>query len=349
MEYTQKYEKVKYTIILTSWKEPISCYNAIFKLSNSAYSGIIPQNTEIIQVSPDDETLKSGMKAIKESKYPLDNYIQIKDPQKGKPYAMRLAFGKARGEIIIMTDGDVYIGKHAIKYLLEPFCDDSIIAVTGHPIFLTKDSRLWNFNGYLQERIFDKYRKEGAEVIQSKVDDAGFQYSKDILNDATLTGSYFIHRNRENPLHLSGYLYAVRNIPEVIDIPENTIVEDGYISYMVHSINGNYAYADNATVFVIPPQSFRDLIKQKKRSQGGYEYLKNIDKFRYKGSTRGFLRDAKAGFYYLTIIRNPIEIVYLLAITVARIYMWVLIIYEHKIKKEYEKGKLGWERIESTK
>ena len=48
-------------------------------------------------------------------------YSQIRDPRKGKPYALRMAFKKAKGDIFILTDGDTYFEKDAVKELLKPF------------------------------------------------------------------------------------------------------------------------------------------------------------------------------------------------------------------------------------
>ena len=112
------------SVIIASFKEPKTIGRCISSIVNRKYSGI-PTSFEIIQVSPDEETLNAGKKEAK--KYRLGKkYIQIKDPKKGKPYALRMAFKQAKGDIFILTDGDTYFEKDAIKKLLEPFEDKKV-------------------------------------------------------------------------------------------------------------------------------------------------------------------------------------------------------------------------------
>ena len=95
------------SVIIASFKEPKTIGRCISCIANKKYSGI-PNDFEIIQVSPDSATLNAGRKEA--NKYKLGKrYIQIKDPRKGKPYALRMAFKKAKGDILILTDGDTIL------------------------------------------------------------------------------------------------------------------------------------------------------------------------------------------------------------------------------------------------
>src|SRR5690554_3720495 len=104
------------SVLITSWKEPNTIAKAIRCIADSKYSGI-PKDFQVIQVSPDKETLDAGLKEAK--KLRLGNkFLQIKDPLKGKPFALNMAFKQVKGEICILTDGDVFFAKNAVKNLL---------------------------------------------------------------------------------------------------------------------------------------------------------------------------------------------------------------------------------------
>lgn len=108
------------TVIITSWREPKTIGKCIECIANIKYSGL-KRPFEIIQVSPDQETLNAGRNTANKLKLSTTEYRQIKDPQKGKPYALTLAIQEAKGDILIFTDGDTYFEKDSVKYLLEPF------------------------------------------------------------------------------------------------------------------------------------------------------------------------------------------------------------------------------------
>jgi cellulose synthase/poly-beta-1,6-N-acetylglucosamine synthase-like glycosyltransferase len=120
------------SIIITSWKESKTIGKAIECIAKSTYSGI-PKDFQIIQVSPDKETLDAGNLKAKELGIEK-NYLQLKDPQKGKPIALNMALKMTKGEIILLTDGDVYWGENAVKEMIDAFQNKSIGGVTGRPV-----------------------------------------------------------------------------------------------------------------------------------------------------------------------------------------------------------------------
>jgi glycosyltransferase involved in cell wall biosynthesis len=93
------------SIVLTAWKEEGTAGKAAKALLSSVQS--LGQPFEFILVCPDDPTRRAVEKEI--SREDREKFIYIKDPQKGKPNALNLAFAKAKGEIIVSTDGDVII------------------------------------------------------------------------------------------------------------------------------------------------------------------------------------------------------------------------------------------------
>ena len=63
------------------------------------------------------KTLEEAKNASKRNK----KIILIRDNGEGKPSALNLAFKKAKGDILIFTDGDVFVDKDAIPLLLKKF------------------------------------------------------------------------------------------------------------------------------------------------------------------------------------------------------------------------------------
>ena len=309
------------SIIITSWNEPKTIYRCISSIGNTEYSRI-DNDFEIIQLSPDDETLKEGLKAAHDIK--LGNrYIQIKDPKKGKPYALKMAFKIAKGDIIIITDGDTYCDENAIKYLLEPFENKNIGATSGRPISLNSKNNFW---GYVSNLLTDAadHRRKSTMSIKNK--------------------EYYISDSTFFPV--SGYLMAYRNV--IGDIPENVLSDDGYISYAIRNKGYKVAYTPLARVNVKFPTSFSDYLKQKVRSMGGFIQIKRMGIMQKDKQSRSLLIELGNTLYALTYARTAKELLYSVGLFPVRLYTWFLIsLNQYVLKKGMPKG--GWERIESTK
>jgi len=137
----------KVSIIITSWNEPNTIGHAIECIGNKAYSGV-PEDYEIIQSSPDDLTLEIGKAKATELGI-LDHFIQVKDPLRGKPNGLMEAIKASTGDIIIMTDGDVYFGENTIKELVLPFADETVGGVSGRPVSADGRNTMMSYFGHL--------------------------------------------------------------------------------------------------------------------------------------------------------------------------------------------------------
>ena len=112
------------SIIVTTFREVNTIRKVVGRILDQKIRG-----SEVIVVSPDLETREAISDLIKKKKV-----IHIQDEGRGKPAALNLALKKARGEIIVLTDGDVLIGEKSIEQLLIPFKDPKVGLVTGRPI-----------------------------------------------------------------------------------------------------------------------------------------------------------------------------------------------------------------------
>lgn len=296
------------SVIINSWKEPHLVPKAIDCIANSKYSGI-PNDFELIQISPDDETLFAGQKQANILK--LGNkYIQIKDPLKGKPFALNMALERAKGDIVILTDGDVYFDKLAVKFLLLHFVDAKVGGVTGRPVPQEGRDNFWGYTAHLLT---------------------------DAANDKRIRSKTFFP--------MSGYIIAAR---KVFDLPADALSDDAYISYDLANKGYKIVYESKARVFVKFPKNFKDYIMQKTRSLGGYIQLKRMGVMEKYRQSRSFLSELKYAFFVLRYPKNIMEFVWSLMLFPVRLITWIVIFYKQYVLKQ-NMPKKGWKRIETTK
>lgn len=272
------------SIIITTKEEEKTLPRAIKAILDEK----IP-NSELIVVDPSQETKKII------SQFPFKIRF-IQDKGIGKPAALNLVFQKVEGEILVLTDGDVFIEKGAIKKLLKHFIDKKIGAVSGHPVPINPRDNLFGY--------WSHFLTDAADYLRRK---------------KTKKGEYLV---------CSGYLYAIRNV--IKEIPEDTLVEDSIISEMIWQRGYKIIYEPEAKVYVKYPDNFSDWLKQKIRATGGY--LQSIS----KQKMRGFLEEIKDGFkLFFTYPKNLKEFFWTILLYLARLYLWFLIFWQIKILKKF--------------
>jgi len=290
------------SVIITTYNEPESLYRAVEAIFNENLSGF-----EVLVVGPDIKTEK----VVKDFQKKFSNIFYLKDEAKGKPVALNLAFKKARGEILILTDGDVLIKKNSLKYLLEPFKDNKIGAVSGRPVSLNNRNNLFGYWSHFLTNAAHQMR------LKSKI------------------------------WPCSGYLYAIRH-RLVQKIPEDIFSDDAYITEVIRNKGYKISYAPEAKVCVKYPTNFRDWLKQKVRSTGGYVQKLKIKNKKLKVKTRGICQEIFGGLkLFFTYPKNLKEFCWTILLYLARIYLWLLIFFKIKILRQ-EFSKI-WQRVESTK
>jgi cellulose synthase/poly-beta-1,6-N-acetylglucosamine synthase-like glycosyltransferase len=310
------------SVIITSFKEPKTIGKCIKCIGDRKYSGI-PDSFEILQVSPDKDTLEAGRKAAEELSLSKDEYRQIVDPKKGKPFALKMALNQARGDILILTDGDTFFEKDAVKELLEPFKDRKVGGVSGRPV--SRDSRT-NQMGYYGHLLSDSAHHRRSTVME-KVPNT----------------RYFVSNERFFPM--SGYIMAIRKTE--FDIPRDVLSDDAYISYVLRNKGYEIGYAPEAKCFVKYPTSLGDYFKQKVRSIGGFIQLESFGIFRRDKQSRSFIIELKYllfVFKYATTLR---EFFWSILFVPIRFWTWIRIFWERRVlNKDFTKT---WVRVESTK
>ncbi len=289
------------SVIITAFKEPMTIGKAILSIS-----GQISEKDEIIVIAPDKETLDKALiqrKRVKSLKV-------IKDKGEGKPAALNLAVSKAKGEILILTDGDVYLGNNAVRSLIESLEEENIGAVSGRPVSINERDNKFGFWAYMLTEVANEWRVKALK-----------------------SGKRFF---------CSGYLFAIKKklFPK---LPENLLSEDGYISHKVYSSGFKIGYSENSEVYVKYPNNFRDWVIQKKRSAGGYNQIKKI----FGKSTRSFGSESSGAFLFFKFVKNLRQFGWLVNLFFARIYLWTAIYSDINLKNKNRED--IWKRVESTK
>jgi len=128
------------SIIITAFKEERTIKKSIIAIAEQDIG-----KNEILVVAPDEETLDAAREIKKKHK----QVRTIKDPGNGKPAALNIAVSKARGDILVLTDGDVYVGEDSLPTLIKPFDDKEIGAVSGHPISTNPKNNKYVFIAFL--------------------------------------------------------------------------------------------------------------------------------------------------------------------------------------------------------
>ena len=292
-----------FTVLLTAYKEANTIGRAL-----EAILPQLPPDGEILAICPDAETTAVIQKY--QSQHPQIQHIH--DPGTGKPAALNIGLQHAKHDIVVLTDGDVFIGENSLEALLAPFADENVGAVTGRPLSISpRNTKL----GYWSHLLV-----EGAHQTR---------LARDANNEFLLC---------------SGYLFAFRK-SLVLHIPEDALAEDAVISHRIAEQGKRICYAPTAEVFIKYPTTYEDWLRQKVRSTGGYaqEYVRNSP---YQ--MRSAKLEAQQGTWLaLKFAQTPREFWWSLQLFLARIHLWLLVFWQVRVRKR-PLSQL-WQRVETTK
>ena len=268
------------SIIITAFKEEKTVGRAIESFLNNKMA----KDHEILVICPDDGTKK----VIKEyeKKYKVVKHIQ--DQGHGKPAALNYAFKFAKGDILILTDGDVYISENAVGELLKRLENKKTGAVTAKGVSTSPRNTMLGYWSHLLVAGINSTRSERVKK-----------------------GKFIV---------VTGYLFAMKRLFE--KIPEDALSDDAVMSYMIWQKGYNIDYADSALVYIKYPATFKDWILQKRRSTGGYKQIKD-----YFGKGTPKMRTLSQEIFYgtwkaITFPKSTKEVLYTMLLFPARLYLW---------------------------
>lgn len=297
------------SIIITAFREAATVGQAIEAfLAQLPPDSANPQDAEILVVSPDPETI--AVVDDYAARYPAVRHVA--DAQQGKPAAINVGLEAARGDVVVLSDGDVVVAEDALSPLLAPFADPQVGAVSGQPVSLSpRDTILGYWSHLLVESI---HRMRLAR------DQAG-QF-----------------------LFGSGYLLAFRRAL-IEHIPADALAEDAIISQVIAGQGYRIRYAPQARVFVKYPTTYRDWLRQKVRSAGGHaqDYVRKSP-LRMRSAWLEMRYGAMLALRYPRSLR---EFLWTLLLFVARLHLWLLVFVNVRLLRRPLKDL--WQRVETTK
>ena len=268
----------------------------------------LPEDAEILVVCPDPAT--TVVVDDYAARYPVVRHVA--DPQRGKPAALDVGLRAAQGDVVVLSDGDVVVAENALALLLAPFADPQVGAVSGHPVSVSpRDTVL----GYWSHLLTD-----GIHQMRLARDWAG-QF-----------------------LVCSGYLFAFRRAL-IERVPEDALAEDAVLSHFVARQGYRIRYAPRARVFVKYPTTYRDWLRQKVRSAGGYaqDYVRKSP-LRMRSAWLEAIKGTRLALRYP---RNLRELLWTLLLFAARLHLWLLVFVNVRLLRR--SLPVLWRRVETTK
>lgn len=291
---------MKTSVIITSFKEP----KTIGKAIESALNQKTKRQYDILVSAPDKETLDVA------KKYKIKTF---KDPGKGKSFALNLLFKNVKSDILILTDGDVYVNDKAVEEILDLFENPNIGCVTGRPVSIENKKTKY---GYWANFLFD-----AAHDLREKA---------------------FANKNF---IECSGYLFAFRK-KEINRIPLD-VAEDSIIPYFFVEKGYLIGYAKRAEVYVKNVDNWNDWVKQKIRTSKAHELLNKYADTHKTKRIKSFSNESKGILQLFSYPRTLKELWWSIELAFARLYMWARVFWDIKVKsKNYGDN---WQRVESTK
>jgi len=290
------FSRMDVSIIITTNREPKTLLKALFRVrKNLAEKFWQALQTEVLVIGPDQETKKTYL--YFKNKANLSQNIKLrllKDRGIGKPNALNWTVKQAKGKILVLTDGDVYVEPGAIQNLVKTLKKQPKIgAVSGRPVSLNPKNNLFGF--------WSHYLVEQAHSLRLR------------------------RLKLKQYLPVSGYLFAIKKnlFPA---LTPNLLAEDAWLSLRLHQRGYKISYCHAAWVYVKFPTNWTDWLKQKKRSVGGY-WQTNYKQNRLQLELAGLKST-------LTYPSNSQERWWMFLLILARIYLWILIWWEIKVLKK---------------
>jgi cellulose synthase/poly-beta-1,6-N-acetylglucosamine synthase-like glycosyltransferase len=118
----------------------------------------------------------------------------------------------------------------------------------------------------------------------------------------------------------SGYLFAFRGAL-ITDIPVDALAEDAIISHEIAQAGCRIRYVPEAQVFVKYPTTYRDWLRQKVRSAGGYaQDTIHKSPFSMRSARLEVIDGTRLALAYP---KNPRELIWTLLLFAARLHLWL--------------------------
>jgi len=222
---------MKLSTIVCAYNEEKGIRRILNILSNQKLPPEVDDHEIIIVASGcTDQTVPIAREFMKTN--PRIRLIEERE-RKGKAAALNKAFETAEGDLLALVPADVIPSEKGLYYLLLPFRNPEVTAVSGQPAQHPK-ARVGGLVGYIGDMT---YRIWGRLMRN--------------LNDMGVA------------THLSGEFMAIR-AGVVERIPEESAADDSYLSVVARG-KGFIRYAGKAIAYNIMPSNLHEYISQRRR------------------------------------------------------------------------------------
>jgi cellulose synthase/poly-beta-1,6-N-acetylglucosamine synthase-like glycosyltransferase len=218
-----------------------------------------------------------------------------------------------KGDIILLTDGDVYVSDKSIDEMINPFKNGKVGCVTGRPVSLNDRKKVLGYWSHLL--------CYAAHRLRLKRD------------------------NRGEFLECSGYIWAFRN--RVINkIPRET-AEDTIVPCFFYLKGYDIKYAKKAKAYVKYPTVLKEFIEQKERTAKAHETLKKFIDIKKIPRMKTLKNEILESWMIFPFPKSILEVFFTFLLFPIRLYIWTLTFFNLNIRKDTKVD--NWGRVESTK
>jgi len=179
------------SIIVPAYNEAAGIEAAVRSLAGAAYP-----NVEVVVV--DDGSTDATGTIVESLAFP--NVRVVRQPNGGKPIALNTGIAAARDDVLVTVDGDTVFEPDTVRWLVQPFADPSVGAVSGNTKVANRQGVLgrWQHIEYvmgfnLDRRVYDVLgcmpTVPGAigAFRRQALDDAGGVSTATLAEDTDLT------------------------------------------------------------------------------------------------------------------------------------------------------------------
>jgi len=255
-----------------------------------------PRSSEIIVVAGGEDRTVEIVKSYARGSPKIK--LLEEEVRQGKPAALNRILRSASGKIIVLTDGDVFVQKGALRRIVGAFEDKEVGAACGRVVPTNDRASMLGFWAHFLYDTADVQRTE-----------------------ACMNNTFF---------HLTGYLCAIRS-GVIGEVPEGLLADDAVIGLLAREKSYLVGYVRDAVVEVTFPGSVWDFLRQKRRTLAGFLQIEE----QFSRRERSLLQEGREGFINgLNYCRNPRELFFFLSLCLFRVLAWTLAYYDVKIRRK---------------
>ena len=293
------------SIVITSFNEPKTIGKSIDSFINQRFE----EPYELIVASPDKETQEIVEEYIKKNK----KIKLFKDPGKGKSYALNLLLPKLKGDILIFSDGDVYVSNNSVLEILRLFKDKKVGCVSGNPVSLESKEKMLGYWSHILCNSAHRWREKRH-----------------------LKGEF---------LECSGYLWAFRN--KIIKKFPLDVGEDTIVPIMFFLKGYKMKYASKAEVYIKYPLNLPEFLRQKRRTAGAHDNIHKYINLKKIPRMKTFLNEIADGYTLFFYSKTFKEFSWTLFLFPLRLYIWINLLFNSYIRRK--KYSDAWKTIKGTR